>query len=219
MAGAEAECESVGTAYGCASAKATAKAAARAWASAVAVASADAVVKCGKCKVAAKATAAGKATLHVKLAAFAFAAAEASVCVKGPVLRSRTAALTPLLVNADLNVGGHCSWLSYRDWHASGKCTQIVQVKLLSSTWGSMVVQEMHMLRQRPTQTALPEQSSRSMPWCAFFGAMRVACSTAINLCLKGGHIKGGHMPLLAECVPSVPSAAARGQCSYEDGH
>jgi hypothetical protein len=25
--------------------------------------------------------------------------------------------------------------------------------------------------------------------------------------------------PLLADCVPSVPSAAARGRCSYENGY
>jgi hypothetical protein len=86
MAGAEAECKSVGKAFGCAGAKASAKARARAWANALAAASAQAVVHCGKCKVAARATAAGKASLHVFLLAYASATAEASVCVKGPIL-------------------------------------------------------------------------------------------------------------------------------------
>jgi hypothetical protein len=86
-------CESVGQAFACASAKVSAKARAQEWATAVAAAWAQAVVSCGNCKVAARATAAGTASLHVVFLTYASATAEGSVCVPGPVLRAHQARL------------------------------------------------------------------------------------------------------------------------------
>jgi hypothetical protein len=83
MAGAEATCQGIGTAYGCATANATAVAFAEATATALATAWAQAVAKCATCKDAAKATSAGSATLHIKLLSLAQAQAAVNVCVTG----------------------------------------------------------------------------------------------------------------------------------------
>jgi hypothetical protein len=91
MAGATATCTSVGNAHGCAEAKSSAKAFAKAHAKAFAAAWAQAVVKCGKCKVQARAKAAGSAALEVKLFALAEAAAQANVCVYGVLTASQRA--------------------------------------------------------------------------------------------------------------------------------
>jgi hypothetical protein len=84
MAGATVVCESVGNAYGCASAKASSKAWITAYAGGIAEAWAIAWAgEFGCCKNTAIASAAGLAQLQVDLLANATADASASACVAG----------------------------------------------------------------------------------------------------------------------------------------